>query len=164
MVSRRLREELTRLEVEVNEEKSKTVDLASGESFGYLGFQIQRVRDRRGGWLVLRTPKLTKRTELLRKLRACFRSFRSQPVNRVIELINPILRGWVGYFGHGNASSCFSYVRDWVEKKVRRHLARNSKRSGFGWKRWSRRWLYTHLGLFAAYREQGRPQQKALPV
>ncbi len=44
------------------------------------------------------------------------------------------------------------FVRQWVEKKVRCHLARSSKRQGFGWKRWSRRWLYDKLGLFDAYR------------
>jgi hypothetical protein len=37
-----------------------------------------------------------------------------------------MLLGWVDYFAHGHASRCFSYVRDWVEKKVRRHLSRNS--------------------------------------
>jgi RNA-directed DNA polymerase len=163
-VARRLREELAKLEVEVNEEKSRTVDLAKGESFGYLGFDIRRVRSRSGKWRVLRTPKAKKRTELLGRLKVAFHSLRSQPAQRVIEKINPILRGWVSYFAHGNASGCFSYVRDWVEKKVRRHLARNSKRTGFGWKRWSRRWLYTHLGLFGAYRVQRGPQQKALPA
>jgi RNA-directed DNA polymerase len=104
-----------------------------------------------------------KRTALLKRLKVVFRSHRSQPVARVIELINPVLRGWVNYFAHGHASRCFSYIRDWIEKKIRRHLARNSKRSGFGWKRWSRRWLYTHLGLFSGYRVH-RSQQKALPV
>ena len=47
-VVRRLREELAKLEVEVNEEKSRTVDLAQGESFGFLGFDIRRVRSRFG--------------------------------------------------------------------------------------------------------------------
>jgi len=163
-VTRRLREELAKLEVEVNEEKSRTVDLTKGESFGFLGFDIRRVRKHTGRRFVLRTPKVKKRTQLLGRLKEAFRSSRSQPVRKVIEEINPILRGWVNYFAHGNASRCFSYVRDWVEKKVRRHLARNSKRSGFGWKRWSRRWLYTHLGLFRSYRVNRGPQQKALPA
>jgi RNA-directed DNA polymerase len=162
-VRRRLREELDSLEVEVNEEKTRIVNLTRGESFDFLGFRIRRVRSRRGKWFALKLPLVKKRTELLRKLRDVFRSHRSQPASRVIREINPILRGWVNYFAHGHASRCFSYVRDWVEKKVRRHLARNSKRSGFGWKRWSRRWLYTHLGLFGAYRGHG-PSQKALPV
>lgn len=163
-VSKRVREELAKLEVEVNEEKSRTVDLARGESFGYLGFDIRRVRSRSGKWYPLATPKGKKRTELLARLKVVFRSLRSQPVQRVIEKINPMLRGWVNYFAHGNASRCFSYVQNWVEKKVRRHLARNSKRTGFGWKRWSRRWLYAHLGLFAAYRVSYRSSQKALPA
>jgi len=35
----------------------------------------------------------------------------------------------------------------------------------FGWKRWSRRWLYKALGLHTDYRVRGdEPQQKALPV
>jgi len=162
-VSRRLREELALLEVEVNEEKTRCVDLERRESFDYLGFSIRRVRSRRGKWFALRLPTVKKRTALLKRLKVVFRSHRSQPVGRVIELINPILRGWVNYFAHGHPGRCFSYVRNWVEKKIRRHLARNSKRSGFGWKRWSTRWLYTHLGLFSGYRVQ-RSQQKALPV
>ena len=77
---------------------------------------------------------------------------RSQPVGGVIEKINPILRGWVKYFAIGHSSRCFSYIRDWVEKKIRRHLARACQRRGFGWKRWSREWLYGTLGLFSEYR------------
>ena len=163
-MSRWLREELAKLDVEVNEEKSRTVDLVAGESFGYLGFDVRRVRNRSGRWFPLWTPKVKKRTELVRKLKVIFRSLRSQPVSRVIDQINPILRGWVNYFAHGNSTRCFSYVREWVEKKVRRHLSRNSKRPGFGWKRWSRQWLYANLGLFSDYRVSYRPQQKALPA
>lgn len=164
-VDRRLREALAKLEVEINEEKSRTVDLAKGESFGYLGFDLRRLRSRSGKWRANSTPKLRKRTELLGRLKAVFRSLRSQPVERVIERINPILRGWVNYFARGNASRCFSYVRRWVEKAVRRHLARNSKRSGFGWKRWSTQWLVNRLGMFDAYRvTYNQPRQKALPA
>jgi RNA-directed DNA polymerase len=164
-VSLRIREELAKLEVEVNEEKSRTVDLEAGESFGYLGFDIKHVRNRADTrWVPWTTPKVKKRTELLSSLSAVFRSHRSQPVQRVIAVINPKLRGWVNYFAHGNASRCFSYVQDWVEKKVRRHLARNSKRTGFGWKRRSRRWLHANLNLFNEYRENHGPRQKVLPV
>ena len=35
-VNRRLREELAKLRVEINEEKSRVVDLAQGDSFGFL--------------------------------------------------------------------------------------------------------------------------------
>jgi Group II intron, maturase-specific domain len=81
-----------------------------------------------------------------------FRRHRSQPIERVINLTNPMLRGWVNYFAVGHSSECFSFIKDWVEKKVRRHLAHARKRKGFGWERWSRLWLYDTLGLFNAYR------------
>ncbi len=151
-VEKRLREELVKLQVEVNEEKSSRVDLAQRESFGFLGFEFRRTRSWRGRWMPLYVPKGAKRTALLRKLKLIFRSFRSRPVGELIETINPILRGWVQYFAVGHSGRCFSYIRDWVEKKIRRHLGRARKRRGFGWKRWSRSWLYQSLGLFREYR------------
>jgi RNA-directed DNA polymerase len=151
-VEKRLREELAKLQVEINEEKSRTVDLSRGESFGFLGFDFRCLRSRRGAWRAHYTPKLKKRTALLRTLKDIFRRFTSQPVNRVIKLINPILRGWVNYFAVGNSSECFAFIKDWVEKKIRRHMMRARNRQGFGWKRWSRQWLYQTLGLFNGYR------------
>jgi RNA-directed DNA polymerase len=158
-VNRRLREELATLRVEINEEKSRVVDLAKGDSFGFLGFEFRRVLSHKGAWRPNYKPKLKKRTALLGKLRDAFRRFASQPVRRVVELINPVLRGWVNYFAVGNSSRCFSFVKDWVEKKVRRHLMRARKRKGFGWRRWSRQWLYGELGLFNSYRVR-RPEAK----
>lgn len=150
-VDRRLREELAKLDLRVNEAKSRVVDLAQGETFGFLGFTIRRVRSRRDKWWPKLTPAMKQRTALLGTLKEEFRRWDSQPVGRVIAVINPILRGWVNYFRVGHASRCFRFVKDWVEKKVRRHLMRASARPGFGWKRWSRTWLYTTLGVFNDY-------------
>jgi RNA-directed DNA polymerase len=151
-VEKRLREELAKLQVEINEAKSRIVDLGRGESFGFLGFEFRRIRSLRGVWRAHYTPKLKKRTALLRKLKDVFRCYQSQPVDRVVQLINPILRGWVQYFAIGHASECFSFIKDWVEKKLRRHMGRARQCQGFGWKRWSRRWLYETLRLFNGYR------------
>jgi RNA-directed DNA polymerase len=151
-VTKRLREEIGKLRVEINEEKSRIVDLRKGESFGFLGFDFRLVRSLKGTWRPQYTPKLKKRTAILAKLREIFRRNKSQRVGRVIELINPILRGWVNYFAVGHSSRCFAFIEDWVEKKIRRHMMRAKKRKGFGWKRWSREWLYDVLGLFSDYR------------
>ncbi len=151
-MEKRLREELAKLNVEINEEKTRMVNLSKGESFGFLGFEFRLVRSRKGKWRTHFVPKMKKRTALLRKLKAIFQRFVSQPVSRVIEEINPILRGWVTYFAIGHSTRCFSYIKQWVEKKIRRHLMRARGRKGFGWKRWSTKWLYDKLGIFNGYR------------
>jgi RNA-directed DNA polymerase len=147
----RLRQELAKLHVEINEEKSKTVDLERGDSFGFLGFDFRRIRSQRGAWRPNFAPKLKKRTALLATLREAFHGHRSQPIERVIAKINPILRGWVNYFSVGHSSQCFGFVKDWVEKKIRRHMQRARQRQGFGWQKWSRQWMYDTLGLFNDY-------------
>jgi RNA-directed DNA polymerase len=162
-VDQRLREELAILAVEVNEEKTRIVDLTKGECFGFLGFDFRRVRTLKGAWRPQYTPKLKKRTALLRTLKSIFRRSRSQPVREVIQQINPILRGWVNYFAAGHAGPCFMYIHDWVEGKVRRHLMRNAKRRGFGWRRWRRAWLHGTLGLFDGYQVHDR-RAIAVPV
>ena len=162
-VEKRLREEFAKLQVEINDEKSRIVDLGRGESFGFLGFDFRYLRSLRGAMRPHYTPKLKKRTALLRELKEVFCRYRSQPVERVISLINPVLRGWVNYFALGHSSECFSYIKDWVEKKVRRHLAQARKRGGFGWEQWSRPWLYDTLRLFNRYRVR-RDGLKAAPA
>jgi len=150
-IQKRLREELAKVQVIVNEEKTYVVDLSRGESFGFLGFEFRRIRSRSGKWMPLRVPLAKARVSLCRRLKELFRRFRSQPTGGLINALNPILRGWVQYFAIGHSSRCFSFVRDWVEKKIRRHLNRARLRPGFGWKRWSRQWIYDGLGLFNDY-------------
>jgi hypothetical protein len=50
----------------------------------------------------------------------------------------------VGHEPMLNQRGCLSFPR--------RHMGRAQNRKGFGWKRWSRRWLYETLRLFHGYR------------
>jgi len=163
-VLRRLREELSDLEVQINEEKTRLVDLRRKESFSFVGFDFRRVKTRRGKWGVRVTPKMRARSRLLGNLRDVFRRYRSQPITKLIVKINPIVRGWVNYFRIGDSGRCFTYVRYWIEKKVRRAMMRARMRRGFGWNRWSSNWLYDTLGLFDDYRLLRKPSAKALPA
>jgi RNA-directed DNA polymerase len=123
-VNQRLREELAKLQVDINEEKSRQVEPGKGRKLRLLDFEFRCMRSLQGKWWPYYPPKLKQRTSLLRKLKDIFRRFVSQPVNRVVELINPIVRGWVNYFAIGHASRCFGFVKYWLERKVRRHLMR----------------------------------------
>ena len=161
---RRLLEELAKLDAQLNEEKTRLVDLTRDESFSFLGFDFRRVKSRQGKWRAQLTPRMKARNALLSKLKEVFRRHQSQPVTRVIEQINPILRGWVNYFRVGHSSRCFKYVKNWVEKKIRRHMMRARGRKGFGWDRWSREWLYQTLGLYRDYRIRYYREPKGLPA
>ena len=164
-VDKRLREELAKLRVEINEEKSRTVDLKKGESFGFLSFEYRLLTKTSGKPRVQKVPKLKKRTALFAKLREEFRQRESQPVKDVIAEINPILRGWVNYFRIGNSSHCFALVKRWVERKIRRHMMRARQRLGMGWQRWSTKWIHGTLGLFNDYRlRRPEPRRKAVLV
>src|SRR6266699_269370 len=76
-VGRRLREELAKLDVRVNEEKSRVVDLSRGESCGFLGFDFRRIRSLRGRWRAQYTPTRKARTALRRKLKEVFQQYDS---------------------------------------------------------------------------------------
>jgi len=163
-VDKRLREELAKLRVEINEDKSRTIDLRTGGTFAFLGFEYRLVLGRNQKWRPQFVPKMKKRTALFAKLREVFRQHVSQPVEAVIKVINPILRGWVNYFRIGHSGRCFSKVKDWVEMKMRRHLMRARLRKGKGWKRWSTEWIYRMLGLYNDYRLRRPALARAVPV
>ena len=147
-----IEEELRKVQVELNREKTRVVDLAKGESFPFLGFEFQRVRSKSGKWRPDYKPRMKSRMKLTQRIKEVCRENMSQPVTRLISFINPVVRGWVNYFRIGHSSRTFRWVRLWVEKKVRRHMMRARQRKGFGWKRWSSRWIYEVLGLFNDYR------------
>ncbi|MFP3021718.1 MAG: group II intron maturase-specific domain-containing protein, partial [Wolbachia sp.] len=151
-VHKRLQEELAKLEVEVNKEKTKVVNLKEKETFSFLGFDFRQNITKQGKWNVRKTPKMKARTSLLQKLKEVFRRHKSQPIGKVVQIINPILRGWTNYFRIGNSGRSFNYVKQWVEKGVRRNIMKARKAKGFGWKRWSNEWIYETLGLYKDYK------------
>jgi RNA-directed DNA polymerase len=94
----------------------------------------------------------TSRLERMKnKIRQLTRRSQGRAIEEIRDRLNPVIRGWVNYFAFGHSARCFSYVRNWVEKKIRRHLMQARQRQGFGWKRWSTPWLYRTLGLFEKY-------------
>src|SRR5580704_11688626 len=70
-VDKRLREEFGKLQVEINDEKSRTVDLERGECFGFLGFEFRYLRGLSGAMRPHYSPKLKKRTTLVWRSKRC---------------------------------------------------------------------------------------------
>jgi len=147
----RLQEHLARLQVEVNAEKTKVVDLLRGEAFEFLGFELRRETNRaRDGQFILLTPRKKARLALKARVREMLRRGGATPLKELIAHLNTVLQGWVQYFRVGNASRAFSEIREYVELKVRSLLTRRKRRRkrSVGWRRWSNEYLYGVLGLF----------------
>ena len=155
-IRKRLFEELHKVKVEVNEEKTKFLDLKKGESFGFLGFDFRRVKSLAGKWRVNYQPRMQARVKLMQKVKDVFTRFGSQPLSRVRDIINPILRGWVQYFKIGHSSKVFGYIKDWLTKKIRRHLMKAKREKGFGWQRWSTKELYEVYKIYSDFKTATR--------
>ena len=147
----RLEEELKRLEVELNQEKTKVVDLEKGETFNLLGFTWRLATSRKGKKFPLIIPRPEKRKAILGKVKMVIKENWSEKLPVVIGKINPVIRGWVNYFRVGHSSKTFSYVRWDVDKKVRRFVRKKQKSPGYGYKEWSREVPYRDWGLFNDY-------------
>ena len=156
----RLQEQIAPLGVELNLEKTRVVNTLRGEAFGFLGFDLRRVRKRSGeGHFILMTPKKKARKAVKAKIRDIIARGGATPATEVVKRINATLAGWVNYFRVGNSSRAFSEVRDYVEMKVRTLLTRRKRRRklSVGWRRWSNEYLYDVLGLYWDWKIQPLP-------
>ena len=156
-VERRLREELGKLDLSINEAKSQVIDFEGGGSFNFLGYTFRLVDDRKrvGKKKVLRRPQKERRTRFLRELTASLRRCRHVPVEEVVrEVVNPRVRGWVNYFRWGNSGRDLGFVRWQVYRKVRWFASRQrpSRKGGRRWTKWSGDEVYGQWGLFHGYR------------
>nr|WP_064591978.1 hypothetical protein [Orientia tsutsugamushi] len=73
-----------RINVGLNEEKIKTVDLKNGETFSFLDFDFMLVKTKQCKTEIYKMPGMRARTYLLKRLKEIFRKFISQPVDMVI--------------------------------------------------------------------------------
>jgi RNA-directed DNA polymerase len=158
-VQKRLKEELDKLQVQMNEEKTKVVNLKEGGCFSFLGFDFRLNRNREGKTYVSKTPRKKKVKEIGKRVKAALKASWTKPFNEVITTVNAVIRGWVNYFRIGNSNRTFCKVRNDVEKKVRKFVMKRKKLKGFGWKRWSKEDIYQKWGLYYDYRiEYIRPK------
>jgi RNA-directed DNA polymerase len=107
MVERRLREELGKLDLTINEEKSRIVDFGAGESFDFLGYTFRWTDSEKtpGKKVVLARPRKKKRTEFLQALKVTMCKRLHWPIVRVVQrIVNPRVRGWVNYASQADSA------------------------------------------------------------
>lgn len=166
MIQKRLEEELRKVEIEINEEKTRVVEFARDGSFGFLGFDLREARNRLGKRFVLRTPMKKKQSELVRRIGRILKYSRHRKLTDVLEMIRPVIVGWVNYFRVGNSRRAFDWIRFEMMKKIRRFVMKQKGRPGCGWKRWSNETIYKEWRLVNHYtvRYFYRSPVKVLPA
>lgn len=153
-VNDRVRHELAKLDVEVNEDKTRLVDLEKEERFEFLGFEFCRIRSHRGRWRPHYTPTEKKQAEVRRNLMAVVERAQGQSLQKIVKKkINPIVRGWVNYFAIGHSDRCFDQLRAFLEQIVRQQAwcCNEMQTHQLLTKHQQREWMYGVLQLFNRY-------------
>lgn len=159
----RVKQVLGRMELKLNEEKSRVVD-AREASFDFLGFTFARKRNAKTGKVITLVEPSRKSAERfrdeIRELTSRKTHCVAQP--EVLERVNRYVRGWVHYFHLHNSTRVFATQRFFLEQRIRKYLQGRRQSKGFGMRRWPSAKLYKELGLYvipqyASYRRTRMP-------
>ena len=146
----RVKQVLARMELKLNEEKSRVVDAREG-SFDFLGFTFARKRNAKTGRVITLVEPSRKSEEQFRDEVREMTSRKSHcvPQQEVLERVNRYVRGWVKYFHLHNSTRVFVRQRFFLEQRMRKYLQGRRQVKGFGFRRWPSAKLYKELGLYA---------------
>jgi group II intron reverse transcriptase/maturase len=141
---RRLGLIMERLSLELHPDKTRIVELGLGrEGFVFLGCYLRIVLShfKRREYL-FRWPSPQAMNHVRRKIRELTDRRRwagMKDIRQVIEVLNPVLRGWGSYYCTGNASWKFQQVDRYVNERLVRllHHKRGHKRRPFSMREWS---------------------------
>ena len=114
----------------------------AGHGFDFLGYRFD------GGHRYVRRKSLQALKDKIRQLTG---RTRSGSMKEIIAELNPLLKGWFGYFKHARGSN-FRTVDGFVRRRLRAVLRKREKRPGFGrtqrdHRRWPNAFFAAH-GLF----------------
>jgi len=96
--------------------------LQPGHGFEFLGFRFE------GGRRYVRSKSLIK---LKDKIRLKTRRTRGDSIEQIISDLNPIIRGWFGYFKHAHHYT-FNSLDGFTRRRLRAILCKHQKRPGSG--------------------------------
>jgi RNA-directed DNA polymerase len=113
-----------------------------GQGFEFLGYRFEAGKR----WVRKKSLKA-----LRERIRARTKRTRGDSIEHIIEGVNPMLRGWFGYFKHAN-SYVFKSIDGYVRRRLRAILRKQQKRPGMGHnrkdhQRWPNAYFAEH-GLF----------------
>lgn len=138
-------------------DKTRVVGLGDGAGgFDFLGFHLRMVKSRKyGRWYCQRWPGQRAMAAVRAKIKAITapRSRLTWPISRVVEELNPVLRGWGNYFRWGNSAEKFTQIDSYVHERL---ALFDSKKRGWGGRRWGKTHSWTWYVRLGVLRLSGR--------
>jgi group II intron reverse transcriptase/maturase len=147
---------LQSLGLRLHPEKTGIVHLTRGaEGFDFLGFQ-HRMREswkRPGRWYLQKWPTPRAMASIRAKIRARTpRTIAHLPLERAVENLNPVLRGWGAYFRNGNSARKFAAIDAYVNQRMA--ILASTKHGLRGWN-WTTRFTHGWVTSLGVYRLTG---------
>ena len=135
---------LAEMGLELTQAKTRIVHLRGGEGVDFLGFHHRYVRGntRRSRHLtfLVRWPSRQAMGHARQRIREITaRSRLRVPVEVIVRDLNRFLRGWAGYFRHGNSAQLFDKITLHALRRLAGFIAqRHKRRKRYGW------WVVAH--------------------
>ena len=158
-----MREMMKRLKLMVNEDKTHVRELP-GETFDFLGYTFGRHRSARTGrWMFCGKPSKKRIARVCEKITAMTgRNAAQFRAEEMVAELNPVLRGWAGYFCMGPISDAYRIINSHVRYRFGKWWLAKHKGARLHprW-RWSP-WLEETFGLLQLKWDPSRlPNAKA---
>jgi RNA-directed DNA polymerase len=123
-------------------EKTHIVDATQRGGFDFLGYHFERS---------YKWPRKKSLKKVQDKIRVLTKRTNGQGLSAIISRINPIMRGWFGYFKH-SLYTTFVSLDGWIRMRLRSILRKRNKRRGRGRGKDHQRWpnaFFAEQGLFS---------------
>jgi len=122
----------------LNEEKTEIVDTRWGkQGFNFLGFYHRRVKSKKyKKFYTQRWPGDKAMKSIRTSIRGLLanRAILNWSIDEVIQVLNPILRGWRNYFKYGNSSRKFGELDRYVQERLALWWSKKHQKTGRRWK------------------------------
>jgi RNA-directed DNA polymerase len=151
---RRVQEILDALKLKLHPTKTRLVELGLGkDGFVFLGCYFRIIRSHfKGKRYLFRWPAPRAMNAIRTRIRELTDRRRwagMRDIRDVIEVLNPVLRGWGNYFRTGNASDKFNAIDGFVRRRLLRLLLnRGQRRQPINPRAWTHRRFVDDFGLY----------------
>jgi RNA-directed DNA polymerase len=152
----RVRASLGRLGLVLHPDKTMIVCLAGGEQgFNFLGFHHHKKESKKypGRYYLQKWPSARAMASIRAKIRdRTDRRWVGHDMVDVVDGLNSVLRGWGGYFRHGNSARKFAVIDSYAHERL---AILASNKHGLRGRNWVSRYTYNWLSELGIYRLTG---------